>query len=106
MAEIFEIREQNIEHVELSMAAHRMRFFGIAALLEHTIAGVQHRSVWPGLRPYVYLEVMGRMLCCCNINYKWALRRSYVHKINVGPTLHYPPKVRCQVSLLGEGPES
>ena len=26
-----------------------MRFLGIAAPLEHTIAGEQHRSVWPGL---------------------------------------------------------
>ena len=49
MAEIFQNRDLKIEHVELSVAAHRMRFLGIAALLEHTIAGVQHRSVWPGL---------------------------------------------------------
>ena len=26
-----------------------MRFLGIAARFQHTIAGVQHRSVWPGL---------------------------------------------------------
>ena len=26
-----------------------MRFLGIAARLEPTIAGVEHRSVWPGL---------------------------------------------------------
>ena len=49
MAEIFQNRDQNIKHVELSIAAHRMRFLGIAAPLEHTIADVQHRSVWPGL---------------------------------------------------------
>ena len=40
MAEIFQNSDQNIEHVELSIAAHRMRFLGIAARLEHTIAGV------------------------------------------------------------------
>ena len=44
MAEIFQNWDQNIKHVE-----HRMRFLGIAALLECTIADVQHRSVWPGL---------------------------------------------------------
>ena len=49
MAEIFQNRDQNIEHVEHSIAAHRMPFLDIAALLEHIIAGVQHRSVWPGL---------------------------------------------------------
>ena len=49
MAEIFQKRDQNIKHVELSIAAHRMRFLGIAARFEPTIAGVQHRSVWPGL---------------------------------------------------------
>ena len=49
MAEIFQNRDQNIKHVELSIAAHRMRFLGIAARLEPTIAGVEHRSVWPGL---------------------------------------------------------
>ena len=49
MAEIFQNRDQNIKHVELSIAAHRMRFLGIAAPLEYTIAGAQHRSVWPGL---------------------------------------------------------
>ena len=49
IAEIFQNQEQNIKHVELSIAAHRMRFLGIAAPLEHTIAGAQHRSVWPGL---------------------------------------------------------
>ena len=49
MAEIFQNRDKNIRHVELSIAAHRMRFLGIAALLEHTIVDVQHRNVWPGL---------------------------------------------------------
>ena len=49
IAEIFQNRDQNIKHVGLSIAAHRMRFYGIAAPLEQTIAGVQHRSVWPGL---------------------------------------------------------
>ena len=49
MAEIFQNRDQNIKHVELLIAAHRMRFLGIAALLEHSIADVQHRSLWPGL---------------------------------------------------------
>ena len=49
MAEIFQNRDQNIKHVELLIAAHRMQFLGIAALLEHTIADEQHRSVWPGL---------------------------------------------------------
>ena len=29
-----------------------MRFLGIAARLEHTIAGMQHRSVWPRLKIY------------------------------------------------------
>ena len=29
-----------------------MRFLGIAARLELTIAGVQHHSVWPGLIPF------------------------------------------------------
>ena len=53
MAEIFQNRDQNIKHVELLIAAHRMPFLGIAALLEHTIADVQHRSVWPGLKPSV-----------------------------------------------------
>ena len=38
MAEIFQNRDQNIEHVELLNAAHRMRFLDIAALLEPTIA--------------------------------------------------------------------
>ena len=52
IAEIYQNWQQNIEHVELSIAAHRIRFLGIAAPLEHTIADVQHRSVWPGL----YLE--------------------------------------------------
>ena len=56
MAEIFQKRDQNIKHVELSIAAHRMRFLGIAARFEPTIAGVQHRSVWPGL-----------IAECCNI---------------------------------------
>ena len=36
-------------HVKLLIAAHRMRFLGLAAFLEHTIANVQHRSVWPRL---------------------------------------------------------
>ena len=49
MAEIFQNRDQNIKHAELLIAAHRMRFLGIAALLESTIADEQHRSVWPGL---------------------------------------------------------
>ena len=49
MAEIFQNRDQNIKHVELSIAANRMRFLGIAVPLEHTIADVQHRSVWPRL---------------------------------------------------------
>ena len=49
MAEIFQNRHQNIEHVELSIAAHRMRFSDIAAQMERTIAGVRHRNVWPGL---------------------------------------------------------
>ena len=49
MAEIFQNWDKNIKHVELLIAAHRMRFLGIAALLEHTIADEQHRSVWPGL---------------------------------------------------------
>ena len=56
MAEIFQNRDQNIKHVELLIAAHRMRFLGIAALLEHTIADVQHRSVWPGLMPTLVVE--------------------------------------------------
>ena len=33
-----------------------MRFLDIAALLEHTIAGVQHRSVWPGLKACHFLR--------------------------------------------------
>ena len=49
MAEIFQNWDKNIKHVELSIVAHRMRFLGIAALLECTIADVQHRSMWPGL---------------------------------------------------------
>ena len=50
MAEIFQNRDKNIKHVELLIAAHRMRFLDIAALLESTIADEQHRSVWPGLK--------------------------------------------------------
>ena len=57
MAEIFKNRNQNIEHVELSIAAHRMRFLAIAALFKHTIAGVQHRSVWPGLILMAYIGI-------------------------------------------------
>ena len=53
MAEIFQNRDQNIEHVELSIAAHRMRILGITALLEH-IAGFKiyityHLNVCRGL---------------------------------------------------------
>ena len=62
MTEIFQNCDQNIQHVELSIAAHRMRFLGIADLLEHTIAGVQHRSVWPGLIIVVS--------CCCTLHAK------------------------------------
>ena len=49
MAEIFQNREQNIEHVEIYISEHRMRFSCIAGPLERPIAGGQHRSVWPSV---------------------------------------------------------
>ena len=49
MAEIFQNREQNYQHVGISIAEHHMRFCGIAGALERPIVGVQHRSVWQGL---------------------------------------------------------
>ena len=49
MAEIFQNREQNYQHVGISIAEHRLRFCGIAGALERPIVGVQHRSVWQGL---------------------------------------------------------
>ena len=61
--------DQNIKHVELSIAAHRMRFLGIAARLEPTIAGVQHRSVWPGLVlrcVCFFLACVGSEICIRN----------------------------------------
>ena len=44
MAEIFQKREQIIEHFGIYIAEHH-----IAGALEHPIAGVHHRSVWLGL---------------------------------------------------------
>ena len=49
MAELLQIGEHNIEHVGIYTAEHRKQFPCIAGALEHPIAGVQHRSVWPGL---------------------------------------------------------
>ena len=57
MAEIFLNRGPNIKHVELLIAGHRMQFLGVAAHLEHTIAGVQHRNVWPGLYSKIGREI-------------------------------------------------
>ena len=37
-----------------------MRILGIAALLKHTIAGVQDRSVWPGLILAFYYAIYTR----------------------------------------------
>ena len=49
MAEIFQNREQIIEHVGIYIAEHRKQFSCIAGALQHPIAGVEHRSVWLGL---------------------------------------------------------
>ena len=49
MAEIFQNREQIIEHVGIYIAEHRKRFSCIAGAFGQPIAGVQHRSVWLGL---------------------------------------------------------
>ena len=46
MTEIFQNREQNIEHVGIYIEEHRMQF---SCIVEHSIAGVQHRNVWLGL---------------------------------------------------------
>ena len=50
MSELFQNREQNIEHVGIYIAEHRKQFPCIAGALGHPIAGVQHRSVWLGLK--------------------------------------------------------
>ena len=47
MAEIFQSCDQNIKHVKLSIAAHRMRFLGIAALLEHSRCVASQRVAGP-----------------------------------------------------------
>ena len=73
MAEIFQNRDQNIEHVVIYNAGHRMRFSCIAGLLEHPIACVQHRSVWLGLmvnpsynhHPLISL-LLSHKSCTCN----------------------------------------
>ena len=49
IAEIFQNREQNYQHVEKCIAEHRMRFCCIAGALERPIVDVQHRNVWQGL---------------------------------------------------------
>ena len=46
MAEIFQNREQNIEHVGIYIAAHRMPFSCISGALERPITGMQDRSMW------------------------------------------------------------
>ena len=58
MAEIVQNRHQNIEHVELSIAAHRMRFSGIAAQMERTIAGVRHRNGGTGFKPVPHAAML------------------------------------------------
>ena len=50
MTDLLQNREQNIEHVGIYIAEHRKQFPCIAGALEHPIAGVQHRSVWLGLK--------------------------------------------------------
>ena len=52
MAEIFQYREQNYQHVGIYIAEHRRQFSSVAGTLEHPIAGVQRRSVWLGLKPH------------------------------------------------------
>ena len=47
IAKIYQNWWQNIEHFYCGTS--HIRFLGIAALFEHTIAGVQHLSMWPGL---------------------------------------------------------
>ena len=73
MAEIFQNRDQNIEHVVIYNAGHRMRFSCIAGILEHPIACVQHRSVWLGLMvnpSYNHHSLISLLLsrksCTCN----------------------------------------
>ena len=75
MAEIFQKRDKNIKHVELSIAAHRMRFLGIAARFEPTIAGVQHRSVWPGLMCVCVCVCLFVCLCVCGY-VRWCFQES------------------------------
>ena len=50
MVELLQNGEQNIECVGIYIAEHRKQFPCIAGALEHPIAGVQHRSVWLGLK--------------------------------------------------------
>ena len=43
-----------------------MRFLGIAARLEPTIAGVPHRSVWPGLYAAILQTCDGAFQSSCD----------------------------------------
>ena len=53
----------NIEHVELSIAAHGMQFLGIAALFEHTIAGSASQRVAPSI--YLTTMTLYNWIPCC-----------------------------------------
>ena len=46
---IFQNWEQDIEHVGIYIAGHRMPFSCIGGALERPIAGMQHCRVWLGL---------------------------------------------------------
>ena len=42
--------DQNYKHVGICIAEHHRQFSCIAGALDHPFAGVQHRSVWLGLK--------------------------------------------------------
>ena len=69
MAEIFQNREQNIEHVGIYIVEHRMGFSFIAGVLENSIACVQLQSC--GWAFTVGQGVLTRkMVAICNLGGK------------------------------------
>ena len=49
IAEIFQTRKQNIEHVGIYIAEHCMQYSCVAGALKHPMAGMPQRSMWLGL---------------------------------------------------------